>query len=602
MRSHRPGRQHVALDSLEDRAVPAASTLAYPGVDGHVIYRPDAEGDVIPDFSNVGYFGGTVPIPVVPVRATVNPGTGDDAAAIQLAINTVSAMPLDANGFRGAVLLAAGEYQIEGFLSINASGVVLRGVGDGTGDTVLRATGTSTRAIIQVAGSGSRSTVSGTTHQVTEKLVPVGARSFRVDSTAGLAVGHTVVVHRPSTAEWIHDTYMDLLDNPWQPGSKDLRWDRVITRIDGNVVTLDAPITNSLDLQYGGGDISRYTWSGRIQNVGIEHLRGISDYVSSTDEAHSWDFITLNTVQNAWVRNITTQFFAYSAVTISSGAKWITVEDSQCLDPISEITGGRRYSFNVNGQLNLIRNCYTRNGRHDYVNGSLVPGPNVFVDCVADLAKSDTGPHHRWSAGTLFDNVTVMGNQINVRNRGNSGTGHGWAGANFVIWNCVAEEFIVQNPPTAQNWVIGSVGEVGRPGSAESDGIFDAHGHHVEPTSLYLSQLKDRRARPAGEYREYVLGDYDNFTNDGAIDFSDVAIRYFSTKRDRSDGWLQLDVRGGGRRISADSTISDFPGLVTAVTSAARQRGIELSPTTLANLGALNAPGLAGGNGVGGGR
>jgi len=82
----------------------------------------------------------------------------------------------------------------------------------------------------------------------------------------------------------------------------------------------------------------------------------------------------------------------------------------------------------------------------------------------------------------------------------------------------------------------------------------------------------------------------------------DVAIRYFSTKRDRSDGWLQLDVRGGGRRISADSTISDFPGLVTAVTSAARQRGIELSPTTLANLGALNAPGLAGGNGVGGGR
>ena len=331
------------LEKLEDRHLMATSAWVAPGADGHLIYRPTWNGDRVADFSNVGYQAGYEAIPSdLPVMATVAPVDGDDGAAIQTAIDAVSILPLDTNGFRGVVQLTAGEYQIAGQINIWASGVVLRGVGDGLTGTVLRATGTDRRSLIVVAGNGFRQGVPGTLHNVADPYVPVGARSFRLDSTEGLEVGDTIVVNRPSTQAWINAIGMNKLSNPWQPGTKDLNFDRVITRIEGDWITIDAPLTNSLDQKYGGGTVYEYAWPGRIENIGIEHLRGVSSYKSSYDENHSWTFVEILTTQNAWVKDITTQHFAYAAVSIRANAKWVTVEDAQFLDPKSQVTGGRR--------------------------------------------------------------------------------------------------------------------------------------------------------------------------------------------------------------------------------------------------------------------
>ena len=78
--------------------------------------------------------------------------------------------------------------------------------------------------LINVSGSGSPSTVSGTTRNLIQKLVPAGARTFEVDSTTGLAVGHTVIVKRPSTANWIADMDMDQL-GPRSGGAVDRRFE-----------------------------------------------------------------------------------------------------------------------------------------------------------------------------------------------------------------------------------------------------------------------------------------------------------------------------------------------------------------------------------------
>ncbi len=56
---------------------------------------------------------------------------------IQAAIDRVSAMPLDASGFRGAVLLKMGIYNLEKPIYIKASGVVLRGEGMSDIGTIL---------------------------------------------------------------------------------------------------------------------------------------------------------------------------------------------------------------------------------------------------------------------------------------------------------------------------------------------------------------------------------------------------------------------------------------------------------------------------------
>ena len=149
---------------------------------GKVIYEPDTNGNTIPDFSYVGYKEGLEPIPNVAVAATVSPGEGDDAARIQAAIDQVSGLPL-INGFRGAVLLNRGEYQIATNIRIKASGVVLRGEGSGANETIIRATGDKTQKnVVHVAGTGEAMRVPGTEVELTEKYVPFGHRAFQVSS------------------------------------------------------------------------------------------------------------------------------------------------------------------------------------------------------------------------------------------------------------------------------------------------------------------------------------------------------------------------------------------------------------------------------------
>jgi hypothetical protein len=499
----------------------ANSVWVFPGPSGRLLRQPDALGNRILDYTEVGYRGGRVPLPEVPVRVTLAPVAGDDGAQIQAGINQVQALPLDTNGFRGAVLLTAGEYQISSSITINASGIVLRGVGDSATGTVLRAAGAGQRTLVRVTGSGSPATVSGTTRTITNLYVPVGARSFNVDYSAGFAPGDRVFVRRNANSDWITAMGMDLLccppeSLPWDPTSYVLDFDRVITRVEGNRITVDAPVPCAIEQRWGGGTLRKYTWSGRITNVGVEHLRGVSDYVGAEDEDHGWVFVEFRNVEHAWARKLTSLYFGYACVGLYGGAKSVTVQDSQCLDPVSIITGGRRYAFIMEGcQLALVQNCYTRKDRHQFVTQARTSGPNVFVDGLSDTAYSDAGPHHRWGTGALWDSVTVNGNALNVQNRGNSGTGHGWAGANEVVWNCAASGgFIVQNPPTARNWLIGSVGTI-RSGTMyvgpHDPGTYDAHGANVFPNSLYYAQLQDRLAAAGLETREYWLGDLDGF-------------------------------------------------------------------------------------------
>src|SRR3954453_2018096 len=74
----------VGWDALG--ADPARSKLVHPGTDGHLVYAAHTDrGDTIPDFSNCGYGGGGVPLPVVPAVLELGPsaGTADDRPRIQ---------------------------------------------------------------------------------------------------------------------------------------------------------------------------------------------------------------------------------------------------------------------------------------------------------------------------------------------------------------------------------------------------------------------------------------------------------------------------------------------------------------------------------------
>src|SRR5215469_14087172 len=104
------------------------------GPDGKLVYQTLPTRDRIMDFSWAGYMGGGITLPdqVAPVQALVEPSGGDDTAALQAAIDAVSAVPI-IDGFRGTVLLDVGQFNISSALHIRASGVVLSGMGSSSG-------------------------------------------------------------------------------------------------------------------------------------------------------------------------------------------------------------------------------------------------------------------------------------------------------------------------------------------------------------------------------------------------------------------------------------------------------------------------------------
>ncbi len=64
-----------------------------------------------------------------------------------------------------------------------------------------------------------------------------------------------------------------------------------------------------------------------------------------------------------------------------------------------------------------------------------------------------------------------------------------------------------------------------------------------------------------------------------------MKLSYYSTKRDRSGGWMQLLVGSdGSASVKVDSSLDGFYDIVERAAQAAETIGLELSPATRANL------------------
>lgn len=460
---------------------------------GKILYTPDSLGNRIPDFSYCGYKASEQAIPDVEVKIVVPVIKGDATLRIQSALDYVASLPLDANGFRGTVLLQKGTYEVLGQLRINASGVVLRGSGMNANGTTIIGAGTGRLALIKIIGKNNiPKDLYGL--KITDAYVPVNALTFNVDSSI-LIKDHSnkIIIRRPSTANWIKTLGTDIFGGGisalgWKPGDRDLFIDRTIAKIEGTAITIDAPITTALDTAYGGATVYFYNDNERINNCGIENLRCIStcDKDNLKDEDHRWNAINIENAEDAWVRQINFENFAGSAVSVLETSKRITVEDCKSLHPVSEIGGQRRYTFLTNGQQTLFQRCYAENGYHDFATGYCVPGPNAFVQCESILPYSFSGAIDSWSSGVLFDVVNIDGNALRFGNRGQDANGAGWAAANSLFWNCTAAIIDCYKPPTAQNWSFGSWAQF------SGDGYWAESNNSINPRSLYYAQLAQR--------------------------------------------------------------------------------------------------------------
>ena len=62
-----------------------------------------------------------------------------------------------------------------------------------------------------------------------------------------------------------------------------------------------------------------------------------------------------------------------------------------------------------------------------------------------------------------------------------------------------------------------------------------------------------------------------------------VSLAYFSTRRDRENGWFELKLGTPAGNMRVDSRMHGFDALAAAAVDAARRRGLALSAVSLAN-------------------
>jgi hypothetical protein len=240
-----------------------------------------------------------------------------------------------------------------------------------------------------------------------------------------------------------------------------------------------------------------------VHEAGVESLRVDVITAGGEDENHAWNAVDVAGAEDAWVRGVTALHFGYAAVRVHDSDR-ITVRESRGSDAVAIVTGGRLYFFAADSfaQEVVFDRCDATQARHAFVsNGTSSVSGIVWLRGVSHRARTSSEGHRRWSQALVYDGIVEdapdTGNVVGLYNRGDWGTQHGWAAAHSVLWryDTGGRSAILQKPPTAQNFAIGTIGSV------TSDGPFAGPPGYVEavtdlvPSSLYEAQVCDRLRR-----------------------------------------------------------------------------------------------------------
>jgi len=502
----------LALLLLLTTPLTAQSKWAHLGPNGRLVYAQSPSGDHIVDFSYAGYHAGGVALPNVPVIRTLKPSGADDTAAIQSAIDAVSALPPTS---RGAIQLAPGIFHLATTLNITTSGIVLRGSGpDEATGTILQLTGDPHLAL-KIAGEFKQTPI-GKPTTLTDTYVPSGATIIHVaDASAihpaaasAIHPGDTLLLVKPVTPAWLKFMGMDTLQRPGVPEhwvGEDLTVRRRVAAVNGNAITLEVPLTDNIDTKFLNGippPVTRIEVTGQLSETGIEDLRIVAPARSVDYRADAeFDGIAMTAAVDSWIRNVVLQDTTNS-ISIALNTERITVVKVDVQQRLAVTSSAKNFEFSANG-TQILFDRITGHGDDVFFFATQArqQGPVVVLHC-RFTGDGRIEPHQRWSTGLLVDSCDVPNGGINLKNRGTMGSGHGWTIGWSVLWNNTTASLLVQLPPGTANWSIGDRGEqqsaampvTGSHGHGPllPGGIIESPNKPVQPASLYLEQLRER--------------------------------------------------------------------------------------------------------------
>ncbi len=473
------------------------------GANRKLEYKTTPKGDRIMDFSHAGYMGGGVALPTLPVKKEVAPSGGDDTAAIQAAIGEVSALPL-VNGFRGAVLLKPGTFRCSKEITLSQDGVVLRGSGSGKEGTLIEMTGEPHTAF-RIEGpdlSFPKETLANS-FPVADAYVPAGTMTLSMKNAKGLAAGDAIRIRWARTAKWIHFMGMAELvrkrkgkpdsSQTWMKEGTEITIHRSIRSIAGNRLTLDVPLTDTIDAQFLAQEpavVIKTPAVKRLSQCGIESLQIVSPPHKGTLTAGKNISVALKgDSEDCWVKDIVMRE-TLNNVQVWGGCRRITITGAHSYHN-STVEKGAGYpaDISIRGSQVLVDRC-SSHGLGGFYVATLNQAAmlNVVLNCTFE-GQGSIQPHMHWSTGLLIDSCTIPDGRIDLINRHSSGSGHGWAIGWGIVWNGTVKHLQIQMPPGALNLTIGCKGEPHKTHSKES---FFSANEPVTPASLYLAQLRER--------------------------------------------------------------------------------------------------------------
>ena len=389
------------------------------GVTGRLIYVPDAQGDRIPDFSMVGYGAGKKAIPDnIPVRHRhIDPDRRRQHVNISRTRSTSCSRSrcrptaFAAPSSSGREVQRQRPFQHHRQRRDSARLGPRRQPGDQHAHrvaepgrvrlnvdpiTMLPVTQVSaSTAVINIAGSSSANTL-GSQIQIIDKVVPVGAQSFRVASTSGMAVGGMVEIFRPSTRH----------------GLRLWRWTRCPrVRNWANSEPPVAPHDHANRRQpgvlrradYDGArptiwrrDDSHFSAPNAFKNVGVENLWGQS--LDTREEAerdsHTHRLVSFSSVDDGFARDLETRHFPYVCGLYVRNRRHAAHHGRQREQPPAVGRGDRRPALHVcHGWADDARaKLDADDGRHDFVTGSAVTGPDRLLQLDDDQLERRLRP------------------------------------------------------------------------------------------------------------------------------------------------------------------------------------------------------------------
>lgn len=308
-----------------------------------------ADGGVLPDERRTTWNPGLNAVGGIPKRtkicATLQPGGGDDTAAIQKALDTCPADQV--------VQLSAGDFRITGEgLTISRSNVTLRGAGPGK-----------TR-LVKAEGSEFPVIIIGLRWPKTTQAVDLaakGTKSAKLKSNPGLLPGEIVTVDQltdPELTQWSKrspegDPSREWFGRPNRPIGQTLE----VKSATGNTVTFTTPFHIGFTTK-SGAQLTRISDSDDGEVVPAVRRSGIEDlYVSGGEGGDGGGNIHLFATAYSGVRNVESDRSLGGSV-VFTGTFRSVLRDSYLHTTREPNPGGGGYGIVLNNYAadNLIEN------------------------------------------------------------------------------------------------------------------------------------------------------------------------------------------------------------------------------------------------------